>query len=89
MMEAACPWAPTGATTGARVPAPPPEPSRPYDGPSVLEEWDRRVPASVVLERNGYEPAGSGRWLAPDSKRRAVGIASLRERNKFFLEVGL
>lgn len=78
-MEAACPWGEPA------TPAATPQPFRPngrphHDGPSIIDEWNGRVPAAVVLERNGYRPAGSGRWLAPDSTSGDPGVVELDGR---------
>jgi putative DNA primase/helicase len=73
LMEAACPWA-------AR-PAPAHRPrasnGRSYEGPSIIEAWNKRVDTSVVLERNGYKQDGAGRWICPDSTTGDAGVVAL------------
>jgi putative DNA primase/helicase len=76
-MEAACPWAQRPALA-------PPSPSdgRSYEGPSVsvIERWKETVPASVILERNGYKRVGVGRWICPGSTSGDAGVVALDER---------
>lgn len=72
LMEAACPWAPERPAQEPRTPR-----GEPYTGPSIIAVWNERVHASVVLERNGYQPAGDGRWLAPGSTTGEPGLVVL------------
>lgn len=77
-MEAACPWA-----APETEPTPAPRWSRPYDGPSVVEAWNKRVPAGAVLNRNGYKRAGDGRWVCPDSTTGDPGVVLLDDGRVF------
>ena len=74
-MEAACPWSECPAPAPAR-----PGNGRSYEGPSIIEAWNERVPSSMVLERNGYKRAGDGRWICPDSTTGDAGVVALDGR---------
>ena len=75
LLEKACPWAERPA------PAPPrPSNGRSYEGPSIIEAWNETVPVSVVMERNGYQRVGDGRWICPGSTTGDAGVVALDER---------
>lgn len=73
-LEAACPWADPPEPGERQDPQPPETPRGEHAGPSIIDTWNERVPVSVVLERNGYEKAGSRRWIAPSSETRMPGV---------------
>lgn len=73
-MEAACPWAEPPQRQEPRERKAPEIPRGEHTGPSIIDTWNERVPVSVPLERNGYEPAGGRRWIAPSSETRMPGV---------------
>ena len=77
LMEGACPWA---ERTAPALPPSPRSNGRPHEGPSIIQRWNETMPASTILERNGYQPAGDGRWICPDSTTGDAGVVLLDGR---------
>ena len=69
-LKAACPWTPQATSH-------PVQRARSGDGESVIFAFNDRYPVAEVLERNGYKPAGVGRWCAPDSSSGQAGVLAL------------
>ena len=69
-LTAACPWAPQATSQ-------PVQRARSGDGESVIFAFNDRYSPGELLERNGYKPAGVGRWCAPDSASGQPGVLTL------------
>lgn len=69
-LDAACPWSTAPALSAEESTC-----------GSVIESFNAAFGVRDVLERNGYQPAGDDRWLAPSSSTGAAAVVLLPQKN--------
>lgn len=84
-LEALCPWAPArrGEANKPRVDNMEGSSKPTYLGKSLIEAYNQSVGVREVLERNGYVPRGSSRWMAPGSSTGLAGVTELEPGRVF------
>ena len=73
----------------SRQAATPPRPaSKQKAMTSVIDAFNLAADGGRILERHGYIPCGSGRWMSPNSSSQMPGVHKLPDSERFFSHHG-